>query len=79
MNISGVLVACRLEHVPSVVEAVGTMSWARVHHGDGNGRLVVTIEAVDASESAARVRALQKLPHVLMAEMVEYVTDSDQP
>jgi nitrate reductase NapD len=79
MNISGVLVACRPEHVSSVVGALGTMSWARIHHGDDRGRLVVTIEAVDATESAARVRALQKLPHVLMAEMVEYVTENDQP
>jgi len=77
VNISGVLMSCRPEHLPSLVQALQGIAWARVHHGDDQGRLVVTIDAAGAGESAARVRVLQELPNVLMAEMVEYVTEND--
>ena len=77
MNISGVLMSCRPEHLSSLVRALEDIAWARVHHGDDQGRLVVTIDAAGAGERAARVRELQELPNGLMAEMVEYVTEND--
>ena len=77
MNVSGVVVACRPEHLDPVAEAVEALPWAQVHHRDGQGRLVVTIEAADEDEGAARLRGLQQLEHVVMAEMAESVTLPD--
>ena len=73
MNVSGVVVACRPENLDLVAEAVAAFPWAQVHHRDARGRLVVTIEAADSEESAARLRDLQELEQVVMAEMAEYV------
>lgn len=77
MNVSGVVVACRPEHLDPVAKAIETLAWAQVHHRDERGRLVVTIEAVDGHEGAARLRELQQLEHVAMAEMAESVTVPD--
>ena len=77
MNISGVVVACRPEHLDPVAEAVQALPWAQVHHRDDLGRLVVTVEAADGDEGAAHLRELQQLEHVVMAEMAEYVTLPD--
>ena len=77
MNVSGVVVACRPESLDLVAEAVEAFAWAQVHHRDGHGRLVVTIEAADEGEGAARLRDLQQIEHVVMAEMAESVTLPD--
>jgi nitrate reductase NapD len=77
VNVSGVVVACRPEHLDPVAEAVEALGWAQVHHRDDHGRLVVTIEAADVGEGAARLRDLQQIEHVVMAEMAESVTLPD--
>jgi nitrate reductase NapD len=77
VNVSGVVVACRPENLDPVADAVRAFPWAEVHHRDPRGRLVVTIEAADADGCAGRLRELQQLEHVVMAEMAEYVTLPD--
>ncbi len=77
MNVSGVVVACRPENLEKVSNAIDAFPWAQVHHHDGVGRLVVTIEAVSGGEGADRLRELQQLEHVAMAEMAESVTLPD--
>ena len=47
MTVSGIVVACRPEHLAEMTEAVNAFSWAEVHYTDPKGRLVVTIEADD--------------------------------
>ncbi len=75
MIISGIVMASRPEHLVEMSQAVEEISWADVHFSDPNGRLVVTIEAVDLDQSADRLRQLQKLPRVLMAELAQYTID----
>jgi nitrate reductase NapAB chaperone NapD len=79
MSVSGVVVACRPQHLAQVAAGVEALAWAQVHHRDTEGRLVVTIDADNEGQSAARLLDLQRLPHVLMAEMVQYVINDDQP
>jgi nitrate reductase NapAB chaperone NapD len=74
LNISGVVVACRPQSLDAVARAVEAFAWAQVHHRDDSGRLVVTIEAADADEGAARLQDLQGVEHVAMAEVAESVT-----
>ena len=78
MIISGIVVASRPEHQAQVRDDVSALPWARVHYSDPAGRLVVTIEAADVDESMERVRELQALPRVVMAELAEYSIEDDE-
>ncbi len=75
MLISGVVVACLPEHIPSVSDAINALEWAEVHYTDPNGKLVVTIEAADADASGECIQTLQGLPHVSMAAMSEFIDE----
>jgi len=73
--ISGIVMASRPEHLVEMRQVVEAISWADVHFSDPSGRLVVTIEAADLDQSADRLRQLQQLPRVLMAELAQYYID----
>ena len=75
--ISGVLVACRPGCLSETIRSLDALEWAEVHHTDGGGRLVITIEGADAEESMHRLRTIQTLPNVLMAEMAEYWVEDE--
>jgi nitrate reductase NapD len=75
--ISGIVIASRPEHLAQVSQAVETISWAEVHFSDPRGRLVVTIEAADLDQSADRLKQLQELPRVLMAELAQYCIEEE--
>jgi nitrate reductase NapD len=77
VTVSGIVVACRPEHLAETTEAVDAFPWAEVHYTDPNGRLVVTIEADGVGESMDRVKDLQDLPRVLMAEMAEFAVEEE--
>ena len=79
MTVSGIVVACRPEHLAETTEAVDAFPWAEVHYTDPNGRLVVTIEAVGVEESMDRLKDLQDLPRVLMAELAEFAVEDEDP
>jgi nitrate reductase NapAB chaperone NapD len=76
--ISGIVVASRPEHLAELSQALEAISWADVHFSDPRGRLVVTIEATDLDQSADRLRELQELPRVLMAELAQYCIEEDR-
>jgi nitrate reductase NapAB chaperone NapD len=67
-----VAVSLKNERLDGLTRDIDALPWAEVHHSDPEGRLVVTIEATDTHEHTARLRQVQALPHVLMAEMAEY-------
>jgi nitrate reductase NapAB chaperone NapD len=77
MTISGIVVACRPEHLAGMTEAVNALPWAEVHYTDPDGRLVVTIEAGDIEQSMDRLKELQGLPRVLMAELAEFAVENE--
>jgi nitrate reductase NapAB chaperone NapD len=77
MTISGVVLACRPQHLVETTESVNGLPWAEVHYADPKGRLVVIIEADDVDQSMDRLQELQRLPHVLVAELAEFTTEGD--
>lgn len=77
MTVSGIVLACRPEHLASMTDVVNEFSWAEVHYSDPEGRLVVVIEADDVEQSMDRLKELQTLPRVLMAELAEFVVEED--
>ena len=77
MTVSGIVVACRPDDLTEAKEVLNGLTWAEVHYTDPDGRLVVTIEAEDVEESMDRLKQLQGLPRVLMAELAEFVEEDD--
>ena len=75
MTVSGIVMACRPEHLDEMSGVVNGLDWAEVHYTDGGGRLVVTIEAADIHESIERLKELQGLPFAIMAELAEFVVE----
>jgi nitrate reductase NapAB chaperone NapD len=75
--VSGILVACDPLKMDDVQRIVEEHSWAEVHHRAEDGRMVVTLEAEGTDQSMDRLRELQQLPDVLMAEMVEYYFEDE--
>ncbi len=69
MTVSGIVVVCRPEHAAEVTRVINALPWAEVHHSDATARLVVAVEATDTDESMTRLRDIQQLPHVIMAEL----------
>ena len=78
MIISGVVLASRPEHLAEVGQALEAIAWAEVHFSDPRGRLVVTIEAADLDQSADRLKELQEIPRVLMAELAQYCIEEEE-
>ena len=78
MIISGVLVVAKPEHQSQIRTALEVFPWADVHHEDPDGRLVITIEADDIDQAIARLREVQKLPRVILAEMVEHYVEDER-
>jgi len=68
--------ACRPEDLAATIAVVDGLAWASVHHTEPAGRLVVTIEAADVDESIERLKQLQGLPRVLMAELAQYCVEA---
>ena len=77
MIISGIVVASRPEHLAEVNQALEAIPWVDVHFSDPRGRLVVIMEAADLDQSVDRLRQLQELPHVLMAELAQYCIEEE--
>ena len=73
--ISGIVVQCHPQNLNVVRERVSAFPWADVHHEDPKGRLVVTIEAVDAEASIECVLKIQDTEDVVMAEMAEFCVE----
>jgi len=77
MTVSGIVMACRPEHLDEMSGVVNGLDWAEVHYTDSGGRMVVTIEAPDIDESMNRLKELQALPRAVMAELAEFVVEDD--
>ena len=78
MTISGIVVSCRRENLDETKSALNRLPWAQVHYSDSSGRLVATLEASDVDESVQRLRQVQELSSVVMAELAEYCIEDDE-
>ena len=78
MMISGVLVVAKPEHQAEVCAALDALPWAEVHHVEPDGRLVITIEADDGGQATRRLREVQELPRVVLAEMVQHYSEGER-
>ena len=70
MNISGVLVKAYPEHIPSIEEALITMTGVEVHGNNEDGRIVITVEDKSANNISDTLTQIQGVPGVLSAAMI---------
>ncbi len=79
MNLSGILVSAKPEHVMSVVESLHALEGVEVHQvEESTGRVIVVQEAEGIRDEMAGLRHIKTLPNVMMAEMVyHYIADDN--
>jgi nitrate reductase NapAB chaperone NapD len=75
--VSGILVGCDPLKMDSVQARLDAFDWAQVHHRADDGRMVMTLEATGTDQSMDRLREIQQVEDVLMAEMVEYYFEDE--
>lgn len=70
MNISGILVQVKPTFIDEVIIAIKNSDHSEYHMHDESGKIIVTIEGIDVSEEIAKLNQLQKIPHVISADMM---------
>ena len=75
-EIASVLVQVRPERIQDVESAIATMSGCEIHGRDPRGKLVVVVEAFDASSLGSTLNAIALLPHVYSASLVFHAIDA---
>jgi len=70
MNISSVVVKTTPEFVETVLVALKETQLCDIHHHDDQGRIIITIEGENLSSEMDSLRVIQKMDHILSAEMM---------
>ncbi len=76
--VSGIAVATTPERLDEVRRTIDALEWAEVHYAEPDGRMVATIEADTTDACMDRLLEMKKLPHILVAEMVEHVCEGEE-
>lgn len=82
LHLSGVLVVTRRESVDRCRRELEALPGVEVHHADAaSGRLIVVLESRASEGQEERLRAIQALPTVQLAALVEHrvVSGNDDP
>ena len=75
-EIASVLVQVRPERIEEVESAIAALPGCEIHSRDPRGKLVVVIEALDASALGSTLNAIALLPHVYSASLVFHAIDA---
>jgi nitrate reductase NapD len=72
MNISSIVVQCRSEYYDEVTERLKESGLCDYHFGDKNkGKIIITIEGEDVEDEIKKLTAIQAMPHVIAADMMQ--------
>jgi len=78
MNISSLVVKVSPGSMDSVLAALSGSDLCDVHfHDQQKGTIVVTIEGQDTGEEMDKMKAIEKLPHVLGAALVYAYSEAE--
>ena len=75
-EIASILVQVRPERIEDVESAITNMSGCEIHGRDPRGKLVVVVEALNASALGSTLNAIALLPHVYSASLVFHAIDA---
>ncbi len=80
MNISSIVIRCTPEYYDEVKEWCESAGVCEYHFGEkSSGKIIVTIEAEDVNEEIEKIMEIQRVNHVISAEMMmTYQEDLDQ-
>ena len=70
INVCGVLVSARPEHMQAVQEQLEVEDGVEIHAVTEEGRLVVTVEKEDQQQTGDMLNKIQSLDHVVSTSMV---------
>ena len=70
MNLSSIVIQTKTEHLNEVLETVKESEICEYHLHDKKGHIIVTIEGKGTDEEISKIRAIEKIPHVISADMV---------
>jgi len=70
MNLSSIVIQTTTEFLNEVVETVKAAEYCEYHLHDKNGKIIVTVEGKDTNEEIMKMRLIERIPHVISAEMV---------
>jgi nitrate reductase NapAB chaperone NapD len=81
MNLSGIVVTTAPARVPEVAELLAALPFLEVTQCDaGSGRIVVVQERESVADEMDGLRAIQRVPGVLTADLiVHYFGDEERP
>ncbi len=77
MNISGVVVQTRPEHVKTVRSQLEELENCILFYQDDKGRIIVTIEGETLDEEMNLLKRIQAMSHVVSAEMSYSFSEED--
>lgn len=77
MNVSSIVVKTRPEHLNEVLNSLEASDLCDVHFHDEHGRIVITIEGKDVNEEVRKLGVIQKIAHVLAAELIYAYSDEE--
>ncbi|ADV46849.1 chaperone NapD [Nitratifractor salsuginis] len=79
MNISSIVIRCTPEHYDEIKKWCEESGVCEYHFGDKpTGKIIVTIEAEDVNGEIAKLMEIQRVDHVISAEMMmTYQEDLD--
>ena len=71
MNISSIVIRCQPEHYDEIIEWCNSEKVCEFHFGDKEqGKIIVTIEGADVNEEIGKLMMIQRVPHVITADMM---------
>jgi nitrate reductase NapD len=77
MNISSIVVKTLPEHLAAVRTSLEDSGLCDIHFSDELGRIVITVEGEGDEDETAKLKRIQKLPHVASADFSYTYTDDN--
>ena len=72
MNISSIVVQCKQENYDAVQKMLEESELCDYHFGDKSiGKIIITIEGEGVSEEIEKLTAIQEIPGILAADMMQ--------
>jgi len=69
MNVSGIVIKTKPEHMQEVMDKVNAIDLCEVHFFDPNGQIIATIEGNSIDAQMERLKLIQGVPHVFTANL----------
>lgn len=71
MNISSIVIQTKPEHIDEVIALCEAGDFCDYHfHDKDKGKIIVTIEGKNVDEEMAKMKQIEKMPHVICADMM---------